>query len=498
MATAAEAAKDFATGPLVLEAARLLLSRVSLPALCEALLNSLPEDTEHILNALLRLSELPETSDGFFVDSVAGFLRQGAESSDPRVRAVVAKLLSRLAVGCGEAGVARLAQYGLLEASEALLMDEDTGVAESAAATLRAIIAHQAWRGAALAAVDRLQQCLAAGGMDDMQRIRVLHLFVELGRTGDDVFKALEDRGAYRRVLESFITDDLLLKLNAVELMDALGSYPAGQEFLSREGVPEQLAQNLSDPYCDDSVRLCVVRLLGLVIRRSEGTLAKLLPGREAPLAQTIAGMLETSGSDTTARLTALNAWANISRHNTGLAFFLQWEGRVSTILGHVSSTNNEVCQGAMSAWAVVLEERAPPIDSGASGSDEAPTMMLWDLALKRVLPAVLKSLVSKPFPDVRFHAWNLLALLVRSRQAAQTVVPSEEMQRILFDFTSETESPARIGKYAFVEALLRYHRGWLVGFLDEPVLALLEEYGKQGPHWVPHASAVTVGDKTG
>lgn len=72
----------------------------------------------------------------------------------------------------------------------------------------------------------------------------------------------------------------------------------------------------------------------------------------------------------------------------------------------------------------------------------------------ERLLPLVLKNLVGKPFPDVRFHVWHLLALIVRSRSAAYKMVPSAEMRDLLLDFTSETGAEARIAKHTFVVAL--------------------------------------------
>jgi len=491
MATAADAAREFATGPQVVEAARQLLGRFPLPELCEALVNARPEDASYLLQALERLAEFEEAREAFLGDAVASFLRQGAESQAPPVRTMVAKLVARLAKEGGDAAIGRLAGHGLLEACEALLMDEDTGTAEAAAGTFRAVVQFPAWMESALGAVERLQGRL--GGLADVQRIRVLHLFVELGRASDDAFAALEGRGAYRQVLGAFLTDDILLKLNAVELMDALGSFPAGQDLLSREGLPQQLAQELLDPMCDDSVRLCVVRLLGLVLRRTPTTMEALLPGREAPFAQNIAGMLESSNPGE--RLCALNAWADLSQHPAGLAFFLQWEGRLQTILSHVTSTQNEVCKGAMASWAVVLQDRPPP--ASTQQQSEAPEILLWEIAERRLLPLVLKNLLAKPFPDVRCHVWQLLALLVQLKSAAQVVVPSTELRELLLDFSSEQNSEARIAKHAFVKALQR-HDQWLDSFLDEKVVELLAEFARQGPHWVPRNAAAMVGDQAG
>mmetsp|Transcript_56924 Transcript_56924/g.144380 ORF Transcript_56924/g.144380 Transcript_56924/m.144380 type:complete len:497 (+) Transcript_56924:121-1611(+) len=495
MATAADAAREFATGPQVAEAARQLLSCFPLPELCEALANARPEDAGHLFSAIERLAQFEDAREAFLGDNVVSFLRQGAESQSPQIRTLVAKLVARLVKEGGEVATSRLASHGLLEACEVLLMDEETGTAEAAVGTFCVVVQFPTWREAALGAVERLQGRL--GDMLDVQRIRVLHLFVELGRASDDVFASLERRGAYRQVLGAFLTEDILLKLNAVELMEALGSFPAGQDLLSREGLPQQLAQELLDPMCDDSVRLCVVRLLGLILRRTPATMDTLLPGREAPLAQNIAGMLESTNP--AERLCALNAWADLSQHPAGLAFFLQWEGRLQAILAHVASTQNEVCKGAMASWAAVLQV-PPPTASGAQGAQqlsEAPEILLWQIAENRLLPLVLENLTAKPFADVRCHVWQLLALLVQSRSAAQVAVPSEHLRELLLDFTSETDCSARIAKHAFVQSLQR-HDQWLNAFLDENVVQLLAEFAQQGPHWVPCNAAAMVGDQAG
>jgi len=491
MTTAAAAAREFATGPQVIQAARLLLDRFPLVALCEALSTAGEEDAGYLLTALERLAEFEEVRETLLSDEIVGFLRQGAEAPDPQVRALVSKLIARLASG-SEDTAKRLADLGLLCACESLLLVEETGSAEAAAGVLKAAVSWPGSRPAALEATERLLEQLPK--LDDTQRIRALSLFVELGRASEEAFAALEARGAYTQVLNAFFTDDILLKLNAVELMDSLGSYPAGQELLSRSGIPEKLVRELEDPYCDVSVRTCVIRLLGLVLRRCPDTMAVLLPNREAPLAQAVAGLLESR--DPTERLAGLNAWANISRHPSGLAFFLQWEGRLQAILGHVSSTQNEVCKGAIACWAAVMEDREPPPESASTpGLELAPELELWKVAEERLLPLVLKVLEGKPFPDVRFHVWNLSALLVRSRTAAYQMVPSAQLRELLLDFSSESNSDARIAKHTFVKALLK-HEDWLRQYLDESVADMLAEYARQGPHWVPRTAKALVGDQ--
>eukprot|EP00931_Biecheleriopsis_adriatica_P101147 TRINITY_DN76355_c0_g1_i1.p1 TRINITY_DN76355_c0_g1~~TRINITY_DN76355_c0_g1_i1.p1 ORF type:complete len:505 (+),score=118.05 TRINITY_DN76355_c0_g1_i1:56-1570(+) len=501
MATAAQAAREFVGGPRVVQAAHHLLNSFPLRSLCEALVNARAEDAEPLVKALENLTEIEEVRPLFLQDDVKEFLTQGAIAPDPRLRLMVGKLLAQLAQG-GEAAVTNLLESGLLSLCECLIVDDETGPAEAAAKAVLAAIKCSAGQQALLGAspgdgsslAEKLQGRLQE--LPDVQRIRALALFVEVGRSSPEAFARLEQRGAFEKVLGAFLTDDLLLKLNAVELMDALGSYAAGQEYLGRAGLPERLAAELADPCCESSIRLCVTRLLGLVLSRAPSSAAALLPGREAPFPQSVAGLLNSR--DPAEKLCALNAWADASLQLEGLTFFLRWTPLLQEVLSLAAAPQNEVAKGAMSAWATVLKDRSPPsLDNSPAAEPSAagPDAELWDIAEQRLLPLVLKNLASKPFPDVRPHTWHLLAVLVRSRRAVQQAVPAEEMRTLLLDFQSETSTDARYEKHGLVKALMQSHSQWLENFLGEEVFALLNDYMKQGPYWVPRGAATAVGD---
>mmetsp|Transcript_97715 Transcript_97715/g.174075 ORF Transcript_97715/g.174075 Transcript_97715/m.174075 type:complete len:498 (-) Transcript_97715:50-1543(-) len=497
MATAAAAAREFVSGPRVIQGAQQLLSRFSLESLCEALANARQEDAEPLILALEGLTDFDEVRPKFLDDGVKTFLGQGASAADPRLRAMVAKLLAQVVGKGGEAAVASVLNAGILSLCEPLLVDEETGVAENAARAVQCAVQWPAGREALLGTqpgdgssmAEQLQNRLPQ--LPEVQRIRALSLFVELGRSSE-CFAVLENRGAYQKVLDAFLTDDLLLKLNAVELMDALSSYDAGQAFLGRAGLPEQLARELADPYCEPSIRLCVTRLLGLVLRRTPSTASVLLPGREAPFPLSVAGLMDSR--DQSEKLCALNAWVDASTGLEGLTFFLRWTPLLQDIVSMTSSTQNEVAKGAMAAWAAVLEERPPAAAATAAG----PEAEIWEIAEQRVLPLVLKNLTGKPFPDVRPHTWHLLAVLVRSQKAAQQAMPAQELRDLLLNFQSEQSADARIEKHKLVQTLMTEHRQFLGNFLNEEVYTLLTDYVQQGPYWVPRGAATAVGDSSG
>jgi len=497
MATPAAAAKEFVSGPRVIQAARLLLDSFSVRQICEALASATSDDVEPLVLALEGLTDFDEVRPLFLEADVNAFLQQGATAADPRLRSMVAKLVCRLATH-GEATLDKLLEANMLNLCEPLLLDEDTGVAEAAARAVCAAAKFSAGRQAVIGGgsasgsslLESFQSRLPE--LSDVQRIRVLALFVELGRVADEAFAALESRKALDQVLHSFLTDDLLLKLNAVELMDALGSYERGQDFLARANVPDKLAKDLADPYCDPSVRLCVTRLLGFIAGRSAASAQLLLSSHEAPFPQSIAGMLDSR--DVSERLCAINAWATASLQSEGLSFFLRWTPLLQEMVSLVSATQNEVAKAAMDAWATILQDRAPITDS-IDEAQEGPRE-IWTIAEQQVTPSVLKNLSVKPFPDVRPHTWRVLSVLVRSRSAAQQALQSQEVQELLLNFQSETSTDARYAKHDLVKTLLQWHSNWLSGLLDSQVFELMTQFAEQGPYWVPRAAGTAMRDE--
>merc|ERR1712173_431702 len=108
------------------------------------------------------------------------------------------------------------------------------------------------------------------------------------------------------------------------------------------------------------------------------------------------------------------------------------------------------------------LAAHEPPTAAGGGHSAVVgvPVVRLWDYAEKQVLPAALKCLQGKPFPETRMFTWRLLAVLSQSRNLAQRQLTSPELQELLFDFTSEQNSDARMAKHEFVAALVKWHGG--------------------------------------
>lgn len=487
MAAVIPAATEFVRGPQVLEAANALLEQAPIPALCSALQASSSQDSEILIDAIEKVTVFEEIRASLLCPEIFALAQQGASSPDGRVRRLVASLVYVIAEK--EEALTLLAEGGVLTAAGLLLADSDLGVAEKAKVVLRRAVRCSAGHEVCFVGGDSnrgivgVLQNLVPDANDDV-KFRILSLFVALGKESNQAFVVLEEWGCYDQVLGSFLTDDLLLKLNAVQLVEELASYEAGQGFVGRKGVPQLLEKELVEAF-DDSIRLCVIRLLGIVISRNPGAMPTLLPNTAAPLAQAVSECLQRK--DLTQRLCGLNAWMDIAAHTEGLRFLIAWRDMLDIVTNLVASPQNEVCKAASAGWTDILR-RGPGVDP------DGPEAKLWLYADEKLVPLVLQNLSGKPFPDQRPFTWRLLAMLVlHSRAVAISILGSDEIRDILLDFGSEQNWDSRVAKHEFAAALCKSQGEWLQHFLEEAVVKIITDWGRNGPSYIPYDAAAAV-----
>ncbi|KYF47301.1 proteasome non-ATPase 26S subunit, partial [Toxoplasma gondii ARI] len=146
-------------------------------------------------------------------------LIDAAESGSTLLRRLLVQQLGKL-IGQGSAGVELAIEAKLYELLPGLLGDPDVGVASDAA---KAIVASLESRQGcqAFSSPEFFQSLMAAAASpDEMVKVRTLALFVEAGRKNETVFNELADRGAFTVLVNSFATDDLLLKISLVALIE--------------------------------------------------------------------------------------------------------------------------------------------------------------------------------------------------------------------------------------------------------------------------------------
>lgn len=282
----------------------------------------------------------------------------------------------------------------------------------------------------------------------DEVRFRILQVGLDAGKKGAHVEEA------YGWVLQEFFTEDLLIKLNSIELLGQLGTFPQGLEFIHNQGVTKKLVAELDNCF-DLSLEVTIVRLLILLGRQDESMLPILKPR-----------LLAYQEGEQVHRLTFLFAFGHLI--SAGWEECTQWPWTANA-KKELNAVNEEIAKGAMAAWISAI-----------------PTLAkLRPELLEEVLPNVLKT-IPKPFAELRAFAWQFLETLIKTglRPMQTKILSSQEIRDNLLDFSQEMSYEPKIAKHGFVQALAQLP--WIGDFLTPELQQVLGSYARGGPFYTP------------
>mmetsp|Transcript_2996 Transcript_2996/g.6129 ORF Transcript_2996/g.6129 Transcript_2996/m.6129 type:complete len:532 (+) Transcript_2996:138-1733(+) len=513
-----EVLKEFLNQPLNRPALDALLAQTSAVELAVQLTDTPQADPEVVpllLEALERALSFEDVrNSAASSEQLNGLIEQGLGSKDAQVRALVARQAG-VFLSCGvgapssPSSPAALLGLRLVSVLSKLVMDEEISVAEAAEKALRGaagarVVAPVAETNgvqsngtvassAAAAAGSSVAESLLSpeifselsNGLQkgrDETRIRLLSFFIGIGQRDQKAFAALRENGVYGEVLRIFKSDDLLLKLNSFELVEALGEFPAGASFLADEGVGPALAEDLADSMVDDLARQGIARTLSALVQQDSRLTAPLFEAANGAFPSTLVEFLKGSDSNPetiSRKFTLVRCWASLMTRKDAQTLLSQnadLKGLDAEICGLAAHRSNaELSVAALDAWTKVLSE-------GEDVSDR-----LLQTLQERVTPMVLEVLRARPFPEYRRASYALMASLCsRFKFAAIAFVSSEDHKKILMDSLSDTEKNAKYAKYELLKILIRSHSVWMATVLSSEEMKMLEEYEREGPFFVP------------
>eukprot|EP00921_Rhytidocystis_pertsovi_P009182 GHVQ01014774.1.p1 GENE.GHVQ01014774.1~~GHVQ01014774.1.p1 ORF type:complete len:377 (+),score=45.31 GHVQ01014774.1:762-1892(+) len=313
---------------------------------------------------------------------------------------------------------------------------------------------------------------------EDMEvKVRVFQLFVSLGAVSERAFEYFEER-IFKLLLSAYFSDDLLVKLNVVELINQLGQTPKGVEMLSREDMPRKLVRDLSpDALLDDAGRVCVLNVISNILRMNP-TLVEDLVKQNGTIMNTLEEFLicpRTHTNFIALRRSGLYSWGNICSTPQGLKAI---ESRPDLTALAAESLADSSCEtsvpvASMCAWTSVLSSHR----------------VVEDEVVLKVLSVILR----QPFNDIRVHGYELLTALMMFPFAARRLCLSKDHVRLLTDFLSENDIHSKYAKHTLVKTIVSRHREWLTTEIDTDVLRDLDAFAAGGPFFVPLGASATV-----
>ncbi|KAF4741781.1 hypothetical protein FOZ63_017486 [Perkinsus olseni] len=413
------------------------------------------------LEILFRLEDLAKSA----VEEYSQLLQMAADG-DQRFR--------ELAADCFATAKSPMADPKVLLS---LLKDKETGIAEKAARALECM-------------GSRIEELLDAGlrdlagpPTDGVILLRAQCVLIEIGKRDQKAFEIINKQGLYKKLLDAFFSDDLLLKLASAEVIQDLASFPGGRQVLVDCGTFKDFERELVDAF-DDTVAIAVVAALsGLLQRAGPSDEANyLFRSRTAPLPHTIKEFL-CSDNDTEV-LNGLQAVMRTCRLKVAQDTLLTSPDVHAVLIGILRrSDENEIVKCACDCWSAIAYSKA--------------MAYIPDTVYQAAVDQLQRRAA---FPDARAHIWGLMGNLAKfdGKQAEKVfLAKGSYVVTTLQNFASELSYDARVGKLNFTRAVLESVPGDRIELaVGGPCYYEMKEFANKGLSWAPlKQDQIAVGD---
>eukprot|EP00920_Eleutheroschizon_duboscqi_P011750 GHVT01028160.1.p1 GENE.GHVT01028160.1~~GHVT01028160.1.p1 ORF type:complete len:562 (-),score=146.62 GHVT01028160.1:698-2383(-) len=302
------------------------------------------------------------------------------------------------------------------------------------------------------------------------------------------LFKALAGRGVFDEIIQLSYIDDLLVKLNAVELIKELARSPEGLQFLIDVKLGAQLVQDVQTYAGDDVICFPLMHTLTSMIELNPQLSVDLLSADNYVLLYTLKTMLSPTPWDATRLATGIGCWANLCVNESSYNLMLSVDSSCCHEAANLLKTTDGPLWGAAAAaWTHVLEKAPLCVLESSS---------VWEVLQKHVAPQALVDLKSRPFSEARQACYDLLRGLCRLPKLLHLIFSDEMLRRFLVDIHSEQGVEARVAKHKFSSFATARYANELLEFLDASYVRELQAFAAGGAFYCPPGSAAaSVGD---
>jgi 26S proteasome non-ATPase regulatory subunit 5 len=421
------------------------------------------------------------------------FVVGGLSHPRPQVKEFALSQLARWAAK--EQGTELLQSADVLPLVVKSLEDEHLGVVNQATKTLLALARQTSgediiFTDSTLALFDGMVK-----SDNDIVSLRVLDFFAELSLVLPSTYQRA--RRFLQLIVEKMQVDDLLQRLNIMEMLEKIVKSEEGIRFLGESGVLGGLHDILkaSGESVDPLLASAILRLFAQVARKDGAEVSGLV--RSLGLLPTVSVYL--NGEEPSTAEAAITLVGAIGSTGEGLGQLLGQEKLLRDWFEYFTSSQQLFKLSFLHAFAELLsckdEEQTYRVykieDSGWEGNSSG-----------EVLRTLMKY-VDQPFPDIRNSAFAVFKEIAgHPRWGVEALVNFPTFFEFILNRNTETTKVGREWKYSILEALVKgktaeelEHVHKVLGVTKQ---RLVERYLREGPFYAVAESATEVGSKAG
>ncbi|XP_043190894.1 26S proteasome non-ATPase regulatory subunit 5-like [Amphibalanus amphitrite] len=323
--------------------------------------------------------------------------------------------------------------------------------------------------------LDQLRQTMATS---DVVRYRGYEVAVSVACSSREGMKLVTDVGLLPALVQEAFGQDILVQLNALELLTTLSQSDHGFDHLESEGVTQRLEKLVTAPDehpLHDYILPGVMKFFGQVGHDRPQHVLSRYPGF-ARAALAMVGHQELSRC-----LAALDTVACLGMTAAGKRALSTLEPAMTdcvTEIGRLAqNAPTELRVRALDTLTQLLQVKAADL------TDDLLTLTrTWFSAVAPQPLDMIWSVARQPFLDLRLGALRLLAVVAALDWGQQMMVQRAGFVEYLLDRSTESSKEGRDAKYALVAALVT-SRG--AAQLPADLLSQLTTYHEQGAFYV-------------
>ncbi|KAG2237758.1 hypothetical protein INT48_009697 [Thamnidium elegans] len=206
---------------------------------------------------------------------------------------------------------------------------------------------------------------------------RVYDLIIKVAAISDDTFSQCEASGLLKEFIKELESTDLLIKINAIELLNEIATTTAGLTFLEKAALLESISAVLDNPNDDDAVvalvKCAVIKFFGILGENKTGQFESMVTKYD--IFSKLEKCLESSNEEIV--IVTISSLGLIGSHIAGLELISKQQSLIETYfdllessIGHVKENEqltldlfNRI-QGRPSTLNSLIKEAKQPEDS--------------------------------------------------------------------------------------------------------------------------------------
>jgi len=407
-------------------------------------------------------------------------MRVGLDHRNCQVGVLVLEQLKRCARD--EELAVKLSQHSIYLPAVRLMGSGELALA-AAVAELLILVAETRAGLAVLLATPTVQVLAELSGMSDTVNCRVLDLVVKVSQLSEEHLDGVEKLGLLQPLHRIVQVEDILVRLNAVQLVTDFALTHQGLRYLEKHSLLRQMEDILRSARADPFGDLLLPALL-----RFFGNIAHLRPKQmlvQHPVfLETLLHTAEAA-ADHTLKAVAFESLGYIGVSLEGKSClaglgnkFINCIENLETL---IQDSPTEIRIRAMNAFASLIK-----LDKENQSGEYLELTESWyraSLGSRNDPFGVLHAVVKQPFTELRLAIYQVLTNMARQGWGRKEILRRPGFPELLLDRGAERDKIGRDAKFALLTALIE--AGDTKDIVGAELDVLLREYVRQGPHWV-------------